>query len=116
MRALTWAGGSEVAVADVPEPEAAPGQVLVVVGYTGLCGTDLHICGGEHPRAKPGIVIGHEIAGTVAADGAGLTAGTRVVVDPLLACGRCDTCRGGCGSGASAPAVRPPSLRRGTLP
>ncbi|WP_219415584.1 zinc-dependent alcohol dehydrogenase [Pseudonocardia nigra] len=95
MRALTWTGGTEVAVADVPEPEPAPGQVLVEVAYTGLCGTDLHICAGEHPRAKPGLVIGHEIAGTVAESAEGLAAGTRVVVDPLLACGRCDTCRNG---------------------
>lgn len=97
MRALTWAGGTDVVVADVPEPEPGPGQVLIRVGYTGLCGTDLHICAGEHPRAKPGVVIGHEIAGTVAAapDPYGLDAGTAVVVDPLVACGRCATCRDG---------------------
>jgi (R,R)-butanediol dehydrogenase / meso-butanediol dehydrogenase / diacetyl reductase len=95
VRALTWAGGTEVAVADVPEPAPGPGQVLVDVAYTGLCGTDLHICAGEHPRARPGVVLGHEIAGTVAADAGVLTAGTAVVVDPLLSCGRCRTCRDG---------------------
>ena len=95
MRALTWAGGHDVVVADVPEPEPGPDQVLVAVGYTGLCGTDLHICAGEHPRAKPGVVIGHEIAGTVAATAHGFEAGTAVVVDPLVACGRCATCRSG---------------------
>ncbi|QIZ37612.1 zinc-binding dehydrogenase [Saccharopolyspora sp. ASAGF58] len=95
MMALTWAGGSEVAIADVPEPTPGPGQALVEVGYTGLCGTDLHICAGEHPRAKPGLVIGHEIAGTVAEPVAGLAAGTAVVVDPLIACGACRACRAG---------------------
>jgi (R,R)-butanediol dehydrogenase / meso-butanediol dehydrogenase / diacetyl reductase len=95
MRALTWAGGTDVAVADVAEPVPAAGQVLVEVAYTGLCGTDLHICAGEHPRARPGLVLGHEIVGTLAESGAGLEAGTPVVVDPLIACGRCDTCRHG---------------------
>lgn len=95
MKALTWAGGSEVTVADVPEPAPGPGQALVEVGYAGLCGTDLHICVGEHPRAEPGLVIGHEIAGTVAEPVAGLAAGTAVVVDPLIACGACRTCRAG---------------------
>ena len=95
MRALTWAGGHDVVVAEVPEPEPGPDQVLIAVGYTGLCGTDLHICAGEHPRAKPGVVIGHEIAGTVAATAHGFEAGTAVVVDPLVSCGRCATCRSG---------------------
>ncbi|MDT0352636.1 zinc-dependent alcohol dehydrogenase [Pseudonocardia charpentierae] len=95
MRALTWVGGSDVVVAEVPEPEPGPDQVLIAVGYTGLCGTDLHICAGEHPRAKPGVVIGHEIAGTVAATAHGFEAGTAVVVDPLVSCGRCATCRSG---------------------
>lgn len=95
MKALIWAGGSEVTVTDVPEPVPGPGQVLVEVGYTGLCGTDLHICAGEHPRAEPGLVIGHEIAGTLAEPGAGLDTGTAVVVDPLIACGVCHTCRVG---------------------
>jgi threonine dehydrogenase-like Zn-dependent dehydrogenase len=93
VRALTWAGGHDVVVADVPEPRPAAGQVLVAVAHTGLCGTDLHICAGEHPRAKPGLVIGHEIAGTVAEAAGGLAAGTPVVVDPLIACGTCRTCR-----------------------
>ena len=95
MKALTWAGGTEVTIADVPEPVPGVGQVIVDVAYTGLCGTDLHICAGEHPRAQPGLVLGHEIAGTVAKSGVGLDAGTAVVVDPLIACGQCGTCRHG---------------------
>jgi (R,R)-butanediol dehydrogenase/meso-butanediol dehydrogenase/diacetyl reductase len=93
VRALSWTGGQDVAVVDVPEPVAAEGQVLVKVAYTGLCGTDLHICAGEHPRAKPGQVIGHEIVGAITAPVGDLPAGSTVVVDPLLACGKCATCR-----------------------
>lgn len=95
MRALTWAGGRDVLVTDVPAPRPGDGQVLVDVAYIGLCGTDLHICAGEHPRAQPGLVIGHEMSGTLHDDAPGMPAGSRVVVDPLLPCGRCRTCRGG---------------------
>ncbi|WP_084963937.1 zinc-dependent alcohol dehydrogenase [Thermoactinospora rubra] len=93
--ALVWNGGHDVVVREEPRPAVPDGWALVDVAYCGLCGTDLHICAGEHPRAKPGIVIGHEISGTVHADAAGLPAGTKVVVDPLLPCGRCGPCRNG---------------------
>jgi threonine dehydrogenase-like Zn-dependent dehydrogenase len=65
-------------------------QALIWAG-----GTDLHICADEHPRAKPGIVLGHEISGQFHRAYDVLPAGTKVVVDPLLPCGRCPTCRYG---------------------
>jgi len=95
MQALVWAGGAGVAVEERPRPDAGDGQVLVDVAYCGLCGTDLHICAGEHPRARPGIVLGHEISGRLHTGAAGLAVGTKVVVDPLLPCGACRPCRGG---------------------
>ena len=95
MRALVWEGGSQVAVAERPRPAAGDGTVLVDVAYCGLCGTDLHICAGEHPRARPGIVLGHEISGRLHAAAGGLAAGTKVVVDPLVSCATCRPCRGG---------------------
>jgi (R,R)-butanediol dehydrogenase / meso-butanediol dehydrogenase / diacetyl reductase len=93
--ALVWAGGTTVTVEERPRPRAGDGQVLVDVAYCGLCGTDLHICAGEHPRAQPGIVLGHEISGRLHTGAAGLAAGTKVVVDPLLPCGTCRPCLGG---------------------
>jgi len=95
MRALVWEGGSQVAVAERPRPAAGDGTVLVDVAYCGLCGTDLHICAGEHPRARPGIVLGHEISGRLHAAAGGLAAGAKVVVDPLVSCGTCRPCRSG---------------------
>ncbi|MFL5926072.1 MAG: zinc-binding dehydrogenase [Gaiellaceae bacterium] len=95
MRALAWPGGDGAVVRDVAPPAASEGWVLVDVAYCGLCGTDLHICAGEHPRAEPGTVLGHELTGRVAIDGAGLARGTKVVVNPLLPCGICATCRNG---------------------
>ncbi|MEP6696173.1 MAG: alcohol dehydrogenase catalytic domain-containing protein [Pseudonocardiales bacterium] len=77
---------------DVAPVSASDGVVAVDVAYCGLCGTDLHICAGEHPRARPGLVLGHEVSGRVAADAGGLAAGTKVVINPLLECGTCGTC------------------------
>ena len=74
MQALIWTGGTDVTVEERPRPQAGDGQVLVDVAYCGLCGTDLHICAGEHPRARPGIVLGHEIAGRLHHDAGGLAA------------------------------------------
>jgi (R,R)-butanediol dehydrogenase / meso-butanediol dehydrogenase / diacetyl reductase len=95
MAALVWAGGRQVEVAERARPDPPPGWALVDVAWCGLCGTDLHICAGEHPRAQPGLVLGHEIAGRLHADAGGLRAGTKVVVDPLLPCGTCRPCRTG---------------------
>ena len=95
MRALRWDGPGQVHAVDVPRPHGRDGWVVVDVARTGLCGTDLHICSGHHPRAVPGLVLGHELSGTLAAAAGDLPAGTKVVVNPLLSCGHCVTCRAG---------------------
>ena len=100
MRALRWDGPDEVVAVDVARPSVRNGWVRVAVAYTGLCGTDLHIVSGHHPRAVPGLVIGHEISGTLAEPSSDpatgdLPAGTKVVVNPLLSCGSCPTCLSG---------------------
>jgi len=99
MRALRWDGPGRVHAVDVPVPRPKDGWALVDVARCGLCGTDLHICSGHHPRAVPGLVLGHEMSGTLATDattvGGVLPAGTKVVVNPLLSCGHCATCLAG---------------------
>lgn len=70
-------------------PDAAEGQVAVDVGWVGLCGTDLHIVEGSHPRARLPLVLGHELVGR--AIGGSLN-GRAVVVDPLIADGTCAAC------------------------
>jgi 2-desacetyl-2-hydroxyethyl bacteriochlorophyllide A dehydrogenase len=94
MNALVWRG-ADMAVTKVPRPADLAGRALIDVAYAGICGTDLHICDGTHPRARPGLVIGHEFAGRLAEPVDGLKAGTPVTVEPLLWCGRCAACRHG---------------------
>jgi (R,R)-butanediol dehydrogenase/meso-butanediol dehydrogenase/diacetyl reductase len=69
--------------------EATDGQVAVDIGWVGLCGTDLHIAEGSHPRARFPLVLGHELVGRALG---GSLAGQAVVVDPLIACGNCAAC------------------------
>jgi (R,R)-butanediol dehydrogenase/meso-butanediol dehydrogenase/diacetyl reductase len=95
MAAFVWRGGHEVAVEEVPRPAAGGGWAVVDVAYAGICGTDLHICAGEHPRAQPPLVLGHEFVGRLAQAAAGLSAGQAVAVEPLLNCGHCTPCRTG---------------------
>ncbi len=96
---LLRAPGTALALAELPDPVADPGEVLVRVRACGVCRTDLHVVDGEIPDAHSPIVPGHEIVGTVAATGPGVTGfapGDRVGV-PWLArtCGTCAYCRSG---------------------
>ncbi|MFP3714927.1 zinc-dependent alcohol dehydrogenase [Puerhibacterium sp. TATVAM-FAB25] len=96
MRAAVWEGADRIGVRDVPVPEVPAGWALVEVEYTGICGTDLSILHGTHPRAAAGLVPGHEIVGRVVDAGTtGLPAGARVVAEPLISCGECRACRSG---------------------
>ena len=98
MRAAVWVGPEQMETSTVPVPQVPPGWCLVRTAYTGICGTDLAIWRGLHPRATAPLVPGHEISGWVAVAGAGGPAvGTLVVAEPLISCGGC----GPCGSGAS---------------
>ncbi|MGI4941183.1 MAG: L-idonate 5-dehydrogenase [Janthinobacterium lividum] len=82
---------------------AAPGpmEVQVRIGAGGICGSDLHYYhqgGFGVIRVQHPMVLGHEIAGTVSAVGAGVqhvTAGDRVAVSPSVPCGHCKYCQEG---------------------
>jgi L-gulonate 5-dehydrogenase len=76
------------------EPEPATGEVRIRVERAGICGSDIHILHGTNPFARYPRVIGHEFFGRIDAIGDGVKArlGTRVVIDPVIACGRCYPC------------------------
>jgi threonine dehydrogenase-like Zn-dependent dehydrogenase len=88
----------DAAVRDWPAPEAGAGEVLVAPILVGVCGTDLEIIDHSIDPAyvRHPLVIGHEWVGRLVHDDARLGfAGTRVVVEGVIACGHCDACRRG---------------------
>jgi alcohol dehydrogenase, propanol-preferring len=82
-----------------PTPTPGPAQVLVAMEACGVCRTDLHLAEGELPPRRPGTIPGHQVVGTVVANGPGagrFGLGDRVGVAWLArTCGRCAWCRRG---------------------
>lgn len=106
MRGVVFTGNSTLEIASFPDPEPGPGEVVVEMKASGMCGSDL-----KFYRPPPGaafaalglkdggqIIAGHEPAGIVAAVGRDVTAfrvGDRVMVYHYIGCAYCDSCRGG---------------------
>jgi alcohol dehydrogenase len=83
----------------VPDPTIQePTDLVVEIGSSTICGTDLHILKGDVPTVEPGRILGHEAVGTVVEAGSAVTTvaeGDRVLVSCITACGRCRFCREG---------------------
>lgn len=95
MQAASIVAPGEVRIVEAAEPQPGPGDVLIAVAATGICGTDLHIFHGEYEAVYP-IIPGHEFSGTVAAVGEGVKryrVGDRVTADPNIPCNRCPACQ-----------------------
>jgi L-iditol 2-dehydrogenase len=94
----TARGEGNVGLRELAAPAPGPGQVLLAVRAAGICGTDLHIVHDEFPTQPP-VVLGHELAGEVAAVGEGVstvTVGDRITTETYFQlCGTCRFCRGG---------------------
>ncbi|SHH41176.1 zinc-dependent alcohol dehydrogenase [Massilia sp. CF038] len=96
MRAAVWHGARDVRVDQVPDPTILnPGDAIVRITSTAICGSDLHLYNGFVPTMEQGDILGHEFMGEVVETGAGvkrLKVGDRVVVPFPIACGRCFFC------------------------
>ena len=95
MRAVTFQSPGEVRVDEKPDPELLdPGDAIVRVGASGICGSDLHIFHGR-VQIEPGFIIGHEYVGEVVAAGDSVdrvAVGDRVLGTYGTACGECWFC------------------------
>jgi L-iditol 2-dehydrogenase len=96
MKAMVLNAPRELALAQVENPVFAPATALIRVTHTGVCGTDLKIFNGAIPVRYPR-VMGHEMVGEVleSSDPAVCNSGDRVIVDPMVYCGKCFHCRAG---------------------
>ncbi|MHB1589371.1 MAG: alcohol dehydrogenase catalytic domain-containing protein, partial [Metallibacterium scheffleri] len=99
MKALVYQGPGKKSLLDRPQPVLRdPGDAIVRVTRTTICGTDLHILKGDVPTCAPGRILGHEGVGVVEAAGAGVASfkpGDHVLISCISACGRCEYCRRG---------------------
>ena len=111
MRANVFHAPQEFHVEEVDRPRPGPGEALIRVTLTTICGTDVHIVKGEYP-VRPGLILGHEPVGIIEELGAGVTGyepGERVLVGAITPCGQCHACLSGhlsqCGHGTGFEAL-----------
>jgi alcohol dehydrogenase len=99
MKALVYHGPGVKAFEEHAQPQlTAPGDAIVRITKTTICGTDLHILKGDVPSCTPGRILGHEGVGIVHQVGAAVTAfhpGDHVLISCISACGKCEYCRRG---------------------
>ena len=102
MRGVVFVGDRELEVRDFPDPTPGPGEVIVAIKASGMCGSDLHSYRQPKSVRTPDkyCIAGHEPCGVVAARGAGVgeeaaPIGQRVMIHHYRYCGRCRHCRGG---------------------
>jgi alcohol dehydrogenase len=99
MKALVYHGPGERAWEDMPRPTIQdPGDAIVRITTSTICGTDLHILKGDLPAVTDGRILGHEGIGIVEEVGAGVSefqVGDKVIISCVSACLKCDFCKRG---------------------
>ena len=97
MKAAVFVEPGRIVLEEKPIPDVGPGDALVRVTTTTICGTDVHILKGEYP-VEPGRIVGHEPVGVIEELGqgvAGYQPGQRVIVGAITPCGQCFSCLDG---------------------
>lgn len=106
MKAVVFRGKGQIGLEEVPKPVPGPGEAVIKITATTICGTDAHIVRGEYP-VKSGLVLGHEPVGVIEELGAGLDkyyrVGERVIVGAITPCGQCFYCLNGSHSQCGGP-------------
>ncbi|WP_080873958.1 zinc-dependent alcohol dehydrogenase [Oceanobacillus timonensis] len=97
MKAITYAGKEKLILEERNVPQINVGEALVKVNYGGICGTDMMIYAGVHPRAQSGLVMGHEFSGEISEikGQSSFEKGDRVAINPIRYCGECEPCKSG---------------------
>ena len=92
MQALVYTGTQKLVYREEKNPKLINGESIIKVSASGICGSDMHAYHGKDDRRIPPLILGHEISGTI---DQGKLAGKKVVLNPLITCGRCDYCKNG---------------------
>ena len=106
MQAAVFRGPGLLALEERPIPVPGPGEAVIRVTTTTICGTDVHIVRGEYP-VRNGLTLGHEPVGVVHALGPGVereyTIGQRVIAGAITPCGQCFYCLNGVSAQCGGP-------------
>ncbi|MGI9515258.1 MAG: zinc-dependent alcohol dehydrogenase [Anderseniella sp.] len=92
MKALVYTGSKTMEFRTVDDPAPAPGDALINIRASGICGSDMHAWAGHDERRPAPLVLGHEAAGEIVGFGGAVR---RVTVNPLVSCGDCEACATG---------------------
>ncbi|MFT7586357.1 MAG: threonine dehydrogenase-like Zn-dependent dehydrogenase [Cellvibrionaceae bacterium] len=92
MKALFYTAPLEMTYQEAAPQDVVVGEVRVRVEAAGICGSDMHAYHGHDARRTPGLILGHEVCGTIVE---GERSGERVVLNPLMTCGSCEDCQRG---------------------
>jgi 2-desacetyl-2-hydroxyethyl bacteriochlorophyllide A dehydrogenase len=97
MKAGLYISEKNIEVGSMEKPTLNQGEALIKVSAAGICGTDMMIYFGKHPRAKAPLAMGHEFSGVIEEiNGESIfKIGDRIVVEPTISCGKCDACLSG---------------------
>lgn len=97
MKAGLYYAEQKVMVGQLEKPATKTGEALIKVSFAGICGTDMMIYSGKHPRAKAPLAMGHEFSGVIEEINGetDFQVGDRIAVEPTISCGECDACISG---------------------
>lgn len=98
MKTLVWTAPRTMKIEQMDEPVIKSDEVLIKVEAVGICGSEIEGFLGHNSLRIPPLIMGHEFCGRIAdvgKDVANLKIGSKVIVNPLISCGRCDRCRRG---------------------
>jgi threonine dehydrogenase-like Zn-dependent dehydrogenase len=100
MQGIVFQGNRTLELKHFPDPTPGPGEVVLEIKASGMCGSDLHVYRAQHHESTSSIIGGHEPCGVVIAVGPGVQSpyarvGTRVMVHHYRGCAECEDCRSG---------------------
>ena len=141
MKGVVFLGNRKLQLEEFPDPSPGPGEVVLQIKASGMCGSDLHIYRATGSMSALGfgasspVIGGHEPCGVVTEMGAGVSPrdaqmGARVMVHHYWGCGVCQHCRTGwsqmcdegsvvygiTGHGGHAPYIKVPAKTLVPLP
>tara|TARA_B100000287_G_scaffold422860_1_gene465369 strand:+ start:1062 stop:2072 length:1011 start_codon:yes stop_codon:yes gene_type:complete len=92
MQALVYTDTQTLTYREEKNPKQINGESIIKVTASGICGSDMHAYHGKDNRRIPPLILGHEVSGVV---DKGKEVGKKVVLNPLITCGKCDHCKSG---------------------